>query len=329
MPKIVVQKTTRDNKQLVTDIRKPENKKVIIQNAKREHPKVPSFSSPALLNQIRSFTNYSDKHYYLGFGGLGDALLLIAICWNDPKAKVVFFANQISFIRSFFELFGISVYLHDNIMGTRMAAYIYDFMKTLPDFKQSAHLADGLNYDDWNNENKYIPRIKESTGWIQHLGKEKSNNPVVIIAPSGSHKDLKRQRFLHAHEHQQLVNLNLDKGYKVYVTGSMSDLHHYKLIDRDNFRWLCSDKIYDGKGNVENSDLKRMLRIINSAEYVISMDTYLKTYSLLCGIPTYVIKTRYNGDYKNIGEDITDLIFLNPKIWKNIKIVTVEEMLVF
>jgi hypothetical protein len=326
MPRRVVQNNTRDN--LIKQVRRPVELRQPPQRIKlqREHPKVPVFSSPALLSQIKSFTQYLDKHYYLGFGGLGDAILLIAVCWDDPKAKVVFFANQVPFIRAFFELLGISVYIHDNIMGTKMASHIFEYMKSLPTFKQSAHLADGLDFNDWSNEDKYISRIRGGVDWISHLGKHPTDMPIVIIAPSGSHKDIKRQRFLHNGEYEWLVHRYLDKGYRVYVVGSMNDLHHFKLINRNNFYWLHSDRIYDGNGIGKESSLLNMLRIINSAEHVVSMDTWLKTYTLTCGIPTTVIETRWDGTYKPYGEDITDYIFLNRTIWPHLTLVKWEDL---
>lgn len=329
MAKRVVQKHTREN--LFTEIKRAmpqvQPPKIKVQNLQREKPKLPIFSSPNLLNQINSFTQQPNKDYYLGFGGLGDALLLMAVCWDNPRAKVVFFANQIPFIRSFFELLGISVFLHDNIMGSKMANHIFDYMKKLPTFKESAHLADGLDYSDWSNERKYIHRIRSQTRWIQHFGKVESDKPVIIIGPSGSHKDTKRQRYLHNEEYIKLVNIYLDKEYKVYVTGSMHDLHHFGLIDREHFFWLHSETIYDGKGNASPSNLNNMLRIINSAEHAVSMDTWLKTYTLLCGIPTTVIETRWDGKYRQYGEDATDYIFLNKTIWPNLTIVKIDTVI--
>lgn len=330
MAKKVVQKNIRDGHVVQAEAKRFQNRegpKVVIQKKVRDVPKLPVFSSPHLLHQIKAFTHSTDKHYYLGFGGLGDALLLMAICWNDPKARVVFFANQIPFTRSFFELFGIPVFLHDNIMGTRIATHIYELMRVLPGFRQSAHLADGLNYNDWSNEKKYASRISGQTGWIDHLGKEQFDKPVVVIAPSGSNKEIQRQRYLHHHEYQQLVEQYLKNEYRVYVTGSISDLHHFKLIDKENFYWLNSDIIYNGNGGSEGIDLKKMLRIINGAEHVVSMDSWLKTYTLLCGIPTTVIKTRWNNRYRSYGEDVTDWIFLNRNIWPSLKLAKIEELL--
>lgn len=327
MSKRIVQQHTRERQITVRQAVQSFDRKVEIQNLKREQPKVPVFSSTNLQNQIKSYTQMPGRNYYLGFGGLGDALLLMSSCWDDPKARVIFFANQIPFIKSVFELFGISLFIHENIMGTRMAAHIYDEMRTMVNFRTSAHLADGLDFNDWKHENKYIPRIRGHARWIQHLGKKETDTPVVIINPSGSSKDPKRQRYLHHHELHQLCDIWIKRGYRIYISGSLGDIHHFKLVDKPNCYWLHSDNIYDGKGNATPSNLTNMLRIINSAEHVISMDTWLKTYTLLCGIPTTVIETRWDGAYRPYGEDITDWIFLNFKIWPHLRLEKIEKLL--
>lgn len=331
MSKKITQRHTREQQTLVRHNAIPELKeptqRVKLQNIKREVVKMPQFSSPVLLNQVKSFTTQRDKHYYLGFGGLGDALLLMATCWQDSQAKVVFFANQIPFIRSFFDLFGISAYMHDNIMGTKIAEHIYEYMKGLPGFRESAHLADRLDFNDWRDENKYVPRIRGKTTWLQHLGKAEFDKPVLILAPSGSHKDIKRQRYLTNDEYRCIVEKYLKKGYKVYATGSMNDLHHFGVIDNEDFFWLNSDRIVDSKNATKPINITNMLRIINSAEHVISMDTWLKTYTLLCDIPTSVIETRWEGNYRGHGDDITDCIFLNKKIWPNLRVIRVTDLL--
>jgi hypothetical protein len=293
---------------------------------KRELPP-PKLSPPQLTTQIRDYTSSPDYNYYLGFGGLGDALLLLAECWDDTKAKVVFFANSPPlFVGSFFNLFGRSIFLHDNIMGTSVAGTIYDYMVALPTFKQSAHLADGLNFGDWANETKYIPRIKNSAPWIAHLGKENYDKKVLILAPSGSNKENNRQRYITPDEYRALANKYLAQDYQIFSVGSIADFHYYGIVNHPNFNWLNSEIIYSSTG-ARATNLLKMLQIINSADMVISADTFLKTYTLLCGIPTVVIKTRWNGRYRTYGEDVTDWIFLNPNIWPNIKIEPIENLL--
>jgi hypothetical protein len=304
-----------------------ETTKKIVQNTRREIRKIsPAYFSTTLLQQLQRFTMSPKSNYYLGFGGVGDALLLLSSCWDDPNAKVIFFANYQPFVKAFFDLFQIPTFLHDNIMGSFMANRVYDFVKKLPNFTQSAHLADNLDYDDWKNEDKYTNRINKFVPWIKHFDKKQFDKPVVIIAPSASYKDHKRQRHLKVEEYQRLINLYLND-YEVFATGSISDLHHFGMIPRPNFHWLNSDNIYHGNGNEENINLRDMLKIINSAELVISMDTWLKTYSLLCGIPTTVIRTRWDGNYRPAGTDVADWIFLNPNFWPFMKLEKIETLL--
>jgi hypothetical protein len=322
----VVQRHTRESNIIpASKIQQEEVKKVVVQKLKRELPKIPSFSTP--IPQLRAFAASTAYDYYLGFGGLGDALLLLATCWDNPKAKVIFFANQQSFVRDFFALFNIPAFLHDNLMGTPLANQVYNFITKLPTFKESAHLADGLDYGDWINESKYVARIRSHANWTNKIGKRSSAKPILILAPSGSSRDVERQRYISVEEYRAIVNKYLNQNYKVYATGSLGDLHFFGLIDHKDFHWLNSETLYHGNGHKESINLKGMLQIINSANLVISADTWLKTYSLICDIPTIVIQTRWNNAYKSYGEDITDFIFLNNKIWPNIRMTPVTELL--
>lgn len=258
-----------------------------------------------LIKQIEDWTNDQNYNYYLGFGGLGDALLLLAACYKDGKAKVVFFANPNPLIKQFFDLFNIKHFIFPNIMGQPLAKPIYNMMKLLPTFQTSAHLADELDYGDWINE-KYLTRIVKKTDWIERFGKKEKD--IITIMPSGSNKDTRRQRFLTKDEYNRL--LNKLSNYKVYSIGSHEDKNYYNMGN-----WI-----------VINGDLQAILPIINSSIKIFSTDTWLKTYSLLCGIETIVFKTRWNGQYRQLGEDSTDWIFLNPKIW-NINLTSLESVI--
>jgi hypothetical protein len=277
-----------------------------------------------LCNEIKLFISDTNSNYYLGLGGIGDVLLLLASCYDDPQAKVIFFANNPYFTNKFFELVKIPVFLKQNLMGNPFANVILDLVKSHANFKQSAHLADGLNYGDWINHNKYECRVKSYVPWIDKFGKIETKDPILIIAPSGSVKDNKRQRYLTPDEYAKLISIQSKLGYRIYCVGSLGDLEYYGLIAE--VLWMTIDKIYSSSGS-EDISFQKMLQIINTASKVISMDTWLKTYSLLCGIPTIVISSRWDGAYREYGSDASDFIFLNKCIWPALTTEKIENLL--
>jgi hypothetical protein len=326
MPKVVVQNNKRQDFVKLPVTKKQESKNLVIEKNKRKKSEsLPSLPAPTLISKIKTYISDNNSEYYLGFGGTGDALLLLASCYNNPKARVVFFSNNLYFMGKFFDLFKTSVFLHENIMGHQFAGTIFNMISTHTQFKQSAHLADGLYYGDWANITKYESRIVPFVPWIEVIGKIKSEQPIFVLAPSGSVKETKRQRYLTVQEYNRLIELNTRFGYKIYCFGSVSDLHYYGF--NPNTIWITVDKMYISENESRNINLHQMLQIINTASKVISMDTWLKTYTLLCGIPTVVVRTRWNGKYINYGQDITDFIFLNKNIFPGITLLTIEELL--
>ncbi len=288
----------------------------------------PVLSQRPNIQYIDKIKIWLDAHHdhYMGFGGMGDALLLLASCSENKSAKVLFFANDpsMSFIREFFDLFKIPSFILPNIMGQPLSTIVYDAFKAHPKSQTSAHLADHLYHGDWVNEEKYTKRIKKNTNWLEIFGKE-DNDKIVCISPCGSHRDGSRQRYLSNGELSSLVK-KYNKEYKVYAVGANRETSFYNIVP-DSY-WMTSNYILDSKGNKTEIDLNQMLRIINSSTEIISVDTWLKTYGLLVGLPTTVIKTRWNGKYRNYGDDPTDLIFLNSKLWPDIKLKTIEELLI-
>jgi hypothetical protein len=69
------------------------------------------------------------------------------------------------------------------------------------------------------------------------------------------------------------------------------------------------------------------LKIINSASEIISVDTWLKTYTLLAGIPTKVIESKFYDSYLPFGHDPSDYVFLNTKVWPHLSIVRPENII--
>jgi len=283
-----------------------------------------------LPSQILDYVGSVGK-VYIVFGGTGDLLLLCAEACKDPSAKIVWFANEQSsdFGKRFLHLFGIQNYVTKNLMGSGQGSLIVDLIKSTNRLSTSAHLADGLDYEDWRrNTEKYKARLTFNVDWARKYGKHSdfANKQVVIICPSGSVKNTSRQRYLEKDEYDAIVNIYLNKGFNVISTGSDADQRTYFNRNIKNTYWLESDKITDGFGSSRIIEFLEFIQFLNSALEVVSMDTYLKTYSALCGIRTKVLDNRHYGKYID-NKDCSDLIFLNTDFWPSMSIHRVDDFI--
>jgi hypothetical protein len=297
-----------------------------IEPIRKEPPTSPEYVEATIERKIQLLPRHRPE-YYLGFGGTGDAMLVLAAAYANPKRHVIFFGNptSITLIKDMFCTFDTSATVMPNIMGKPLANIVFAKLNKAGTIKESAHLADGLYYEDWRNEDKYIKRI------VNHIPQWRSkfgllDKKLVVIAPSGSNRDPNRQRYLSKKEYETIVRNYLGQGYEVYGIGSDRDWREYAIFE-EGVWWATNRILRNWQGKSKNHKLADMLKIINSATEVISMDTWLKTYSLIAGMPTTVIATRWGGAYKPYGEDVTDWIFLNSKIWPTLKVVRVEELI--
>ncbi len=285
-------------------------------------------------NSVKSAVDFlnPNKNWYLNFGGAGDLILLIANAYKDDKAQIVFFANSCSdeFCRELLQFFKLEHFVSRNLMGTKYANAINDYMIQKINFKPSAHLARGLDFNDWTRDIEYYKnRMILKTDWISRYGKNSSflGEKVIIIQPSGSMKNYDRQRYLENFEYNFLVKKFIDAGYSVITTGSESDKDYYKWKPISTKDWFMTSKRLYGDKTVSPIDLNTFLKTVNCAEKVISADTWLKTYSLLCDIPTFVFGNRCRGKYLPIGADPCDYIFLNKNLWNNLEVKTIDEII--
>ena len=201
-------------------------------------------------------------------------------------------------------------------------------MRARPNFKPSAHLAKGLYFGDWPiNIDYYEKNMRLKTNWIDEIGKNKFflNDKVIIIQPSGSVRSLDRQRYLSPAEYYTLVKKYLSDNYTVITTGSMGDkeFYNWKPSAPKNY-FMTSNQIF-GYNHVNSITLNSFLQTVNTADKIISVDTWLKTYAALAGINTFVIQSRCKGNYLNVGSDVGDIIFLNSKWWPNLQVVPFHE----
>ena len=315
-PKVVKNTSNRDN------LRVDEKRKVIEDNFAMN-----------LMNGVTGFLKPS-TNWYLNFGGTGDLVLLLAGCYNDPNAQIVFCANTCSLelCKELLDFFKKDYYLSRNVMGSRAANTIHDYMRSRPNLKPSGHLAKGLYFGDWPvNQDYYEKNIKTKTDWIQELGKNPffKDNRVVILQPSGSTKSLDRQRYLSQNEYNALVKRLVNENYHVITTGSLADKEFYNWRPWTTKNYFMTSSLLFGFNKVSSINISTFLQTINCAEKVISMDTWLKTYSSICGIETIVIQSRCRGGYLRVGSDVGDSIFLNTKWWPHMRIVKFEDLTSF
>jgi hypothetical protein len=280
-----------------------------------------------LIQEVKDWISEDEHNYYLGFGDTGDALMLLACCWDDPKAKVVFFQSNGSLCREFFELFDVEVLLHPNIIFSPLSHKIYEVITSSPNFKSTAHMADNLNLSDWSNWQKYKNRMVTSVPWLDIIGKYESlfsTKKIVVVCPSGSSRDLARQRFITDYEYRKLCNNLLAKEYTIVTIDSPEHLALYSKVGNENAIRCTNNYIEFSDGKKQAIDLPTLLTIINAATFCISVDTWPVTYCNLVGIPVKCIRTRYHGSYAT-GKESADCIFLNREIWPKLELTTVEE----
>jgi hypothetical protein len=276
------------------------------------------------LNFIQNYGNI-----YVTFGGVGDLVLLLGQCCNDPDASIVFFANTCSlkFGEEFLKHFAKNYCIVPNLMGSKWASLFIEEVKNSNKLMPSGHLPEGLNYEDWRkNTSNYEKKIINKTNWVEEFGFAKYDVPTVLIAPTGSQRDAGRQRYMLPDEYLAIVHLCIKKGMIVFSVGSESDFARYPSIENKNHFWLTSNKLFDYKKGIKEHNFKDFLRIINSANEVISMDTWLKTYTCLAGIKTHVILNRRPEKYIEYGTDVSDYIFLNKNIWKSMELWRVDDL---
>ena len=282
-----------------------------------------------------------DKNVYLTFGGVGDLLLLLAVCYNDKKAHVVYVANDesSSFARKFLEYFNVKYIGYKNLEGDKYITILYNKIISHPNFTLSAHLPDGIyNHYDWiKNTNKYKNRLTIKTDWFNLIGFKKNwfnligikkrDKKYVIICPSGSQKQEFRKRYLGIREYYKIVKLYLKKGYDVITASSKKDLEIFGFYPDKNCYWLTDSEFINHGGLIKKINFNTFLQIIISCDDLVSTDTWIKTFMALCGKSCHVIKTRFNSEYKDIGKEACDYIFLNKDFWPKLKIHTYEDFI--
>ena len=263
--------------------------------------------------------------FYLGIGGIGDLFLCIAVCLEKNITRLIFWSTT-GFSHTSQKIcddFSISHF----IMGIKPSEDVCAMFAWRACFRHknlaAAPFAPAdLKYLSWSNirpeelAEKLVFTLpgKDIFGTIQ-----RNESPIVCIAPRGS-SDTKR---IYPDEFYYLVDAYLERKWKVYVVGTDDDM---KLYGERRCTWINTDFIHTPDKSY-SIDANTMLKIINSADLVISVDTWVKTYSCLLGIPTIVFKCRTQDRENFFHNAAGDVIFLNLDFWKTMVLVSIEEFL--
>ena len=282
--------------------------------------------SDVCFSKLNEFIN-GDKNVYLVLGGVGDLLLLLAVCYNNEKAHIVFLANDESsqFSQKFLDYFNLKYIFYKHVKGHEFIRNLYNKTITHPNFNLSAHLPDNFDWNDWINIDKYKNRLVTETNWLNLIGIKKRDKKYVIICPSASRKCEYRKRHLSIEEYNVIVKMYLEKDYEVITASSKKDFDIYKIYPDENCYWLTDSELINHKSVSQEIDFKTFLQTIISCDDIVSTDTWIKTFMSLCNKPCHVIKNRFNSKYKD--DDSSNFIFLNTEIWQKLKIHTYEDFI--
>ena len=283
----------------------------------------------SLLFEVQNFIT-QEGNFYLTFGGIGDFILILAEAYKDPQAKIIFFANNTasSFVKDIINEFKIPTLIADNPMGTPDAMKALQMVRLTGRLRPSQHLSENLDYDDWSRRfDLYRNKMTTNTDWLQRFGTiPNKTGKIAIIAPSGSFRNNSPQKYLHNFELDMLAQIYLKANYTVYCVGNFGDKDFYKIHKNPNLFWLTINQLVNFKDQKKPITTKEFFQIINSGDEICSVDTWLKTYTCLCGLPTNVFLNREN-DHSRWGILAGDHIFLNTTLWPTMKLWDVKEFL--
>lgn len=270
---------------------------------------------------IPNFLN-NNAAVYAGVGGLGDALLTIAAAHNDPGSKIVFGSNSgvKQTVAQLFEVFNIDAMIVRNFNGSSEGMTVWNNIVEHIHCKSSVHIPKDLNYRDWGtNTKKYFDKIITKMPLVETVGKlvnPRATGRVIGLCPRGSdHTSVWKQRYISKDEFNQLVKKLLKEKVTVIVFGSEDDFNYYGVYQDNNVIFMNSNFAVSHPAPKYPISMRHMLTAINACDEIISVDSWLKTYAALAGIPCKVIMNRYFGKSVLDYADPSDMIFLDSSIW--------------
>lgn len=282
-------------------------------------------------DQVFSYLS-AHSNIYAGCGGIGDALLTLAIAHENPDARIIFGASGHSRepVTQLFKTYGIDALITGNFNGSSQGSMTWNAIFDSPNVKSCGHIPKNLDYGEWvTNPQTYASKLVTRMPLVQKFGKMlnmRNTRRVIGLAPRGSdHVSTWKQRFLSRDEYNRLVAKLLATNATVMVFGSEADLQFYGVYPDNNVIFMNSNFAVSHPAPKYPVTMRHMLHCINGCDEIISMDTWLKTYAGLASIPCRVIMNRNYGR-STPNTDPSDKIFLDPSLW-GFTLVPIESLL--
>jgi hypothetical protein len=247
--------------------------------------------------------------FYLGMGGLGDFLIFISTFYDclDEKINVIWFTengeqDSIKELSSCFEKIKNILVFSKSISINKW----FDFVSS------NKCLGTGitpknLNYSEWKDVDifkKY--NVIEFPKFVEEFNQKTSENYICVMASGGreSEKNVGKNKSFSSETVLKIVEETKNK--KVYLVGKDDDIRFPKEWNRDFLKKKIKDQMF----------------LIKNAQKVYSVDSWVKTWSAMCGIETIVFDSIYSSEYLNRmgGTDWGHYVFIFP--WSKISLMT-------
>lgn len=264
------------------------------------------------------FKNIGEKiklPFLFGIGGIGDFLLLMSDGNYDRynKLGLIFWANNPNVIKELVKLFSKiekSIVL-PNYLESKIDNYHLYFSQIINDekFLSKAHIPDNLQYvSEWNNCHVFDKYgIETFPKWTLNWSINNINKKYSVFAPTGGSSDTD---WKHKYIKPDLLLKLIDEDkepvkYLISTSKELESFYGITFVHNDlsarNIKILCDEPLH------------KLFGIICKATTVYSVDTWVKTLSLLCEVPTILIESFYeNSPFERIGltKDPGDFIFI-------------------
>ena len=240
--------------------------------------------------------------YYTSCGGIGD--LLICLSTFKQKSSIIFWAgNNAAFANQFLEQFPQLIDKKVVFSGTPIVEpELFKAICSHENCLGTGHIPVDLNFvKNWyENPDYYLSEIQKPFLALKKFGSvdEKAIGLSVFASQSESWKE----RNLNKEQTERIIGYikNRWPGRKVCLSGSKDDRTDADLTGVTDHRGV---------------ELNELFQRLNGLECMVSVDTWFKTWTGLCEIPTCTIKNRYvRTPMQMMGVEIdpSDNIFLAP-----------------